>query len=198
MNLDSRKNIPLPRSMKASDWVDLLAENFIPDDLEKETVYSLLHHLEDLKLLVASDNETLMWSELKVGMSLNRQIQVMRDGMMRMANTEIGFAIPFFIGFEKLKLPAIESLLEPKQLTVKNKTIPKPELASDLNNLQIVKKVGRQLKPFLQAESIIVKKLLGNHTSKADARKLFQYIFWKENSKAQPREWEQLSRKRHR
>ena len=198
MNLDSRKNIPLPRSMKASDWVDLLAENFIPDDLEKETVYSLLHHLEDLKLLVALDNETLMWSELKVGMSLNRQIQVMRDGMMRMANTEIGFAIPFFIGFEKLKLPAIESLLEPKQLAVKNKTIPKPEVASDLNNLQIVKKVGRQLKPFLQAESIIVKKLLGNRTSKADARKLFQYMFWKENSKAQPREWEQLSRKRHR
>ncbi len=74
--------------MKASDWVDLLAENFIPDDLEKETVYSLLHHLEDLKLLVASDNETLMWSELKVGMSLNKQIQVMRDGMMRIANTE--------------------------------------------------------------------------------------------------------------
>jgi len=198
MKLDSRKNIPLPRSMKASDWVDILAENFIPDDLEKETVYSLLHHLEDLKILVASDNETLMWSELKAGMSLNRQIQVMRDGMMRMANTEIGFAIPFFIGFEKLKLPAIESLLEPKQLIVKNKTIPKPELASDLNNLQIVKKVGRQLKPFLQAESIIVKKLLGNRTSKADARKLFQYMFWKENSKAQPREWEQLSRKRHR
>jgi len=198
MNLDSRKNIPLPRSMKASDWVDFLAENFIPDDLEKETVYSLLHHLEDLKLLVASDNETLMWSELKVGMSLNKQIQVMRDGMMRMANTEIGFAIPFFIGFEKVKLPAIKSLLESKQLTVKDKTVPKPELASDLNNLQIVKKVGRQLKPFLQAESIIVKKLLGNRTSKADARKLFQYMFWKENSKAQPREWEQLSRKRHR
>ena len=198
MNLDSRKNIPLPRSMKASDWVDLLAENFIPDDLEKETVYSLLHHLEDLKLLVASDNKTLMWSELKAGMSLNKQIQVIRDGMMRMANTEIGFAIPFFIGFEKLKLPAIESLLEPEQLTVRNKTIPKPEVASDLNNLQIVKKVGRQLKPFLQAESIIVKKLLGNRTSKADARKLFQYMFWKENSKAQPREWEQLSRKRHR
>jgi len=184
--------------MKASDWVNLLAENFFPDDLEKETVYSLLHHLEDLKLLVALDNETLMWRELKGGMSLNEQIQVMRDGMMRMANTEIGFAIPFFIGFEKLKLPAIESLLEPKQLTVRNKTIPKPEAASDLNNLQIVKKVGRQLKPFLQAESIIVKKLLGNRTSKADARKLFQYMFWKENSKAQPREWEQLSRKRHR
>jgi len=198
MDLDSRKNIPLPRSMKASDWVNLLAENFIPDDLEKETVYSLLHHLEDLKLLVALDNETLMWRELKGGMSLNQQIQVMRDGMMRIANTEIGFAIPFFIGFEKLKLPAIESLLEPEQLTVKNKTIPKPELASDLNNLQIVKKVGRQLKPFLQAESFIVKKLLGNRTSKADARKLFQYMFWKENSKAQPREWEQLSRKRHR
>ena len=131
-------------------------------------------------------------------MALKEQIQVMRDGMMRMAHTEIGFAMPFFIGFEKLKLPAIESLLESKGLAVKNKNTPKPELASDLSNLQIVKKVGRQLKPFLEAESIIVKRLLGKRTSKADARKLFQYMFGKINSKAQPRKWEQLSRKRHR
>ena len=198
MHSDSGSNIPLPKSMQVSDWVKLLTEDFTPDDLDKETAYSLLHYLEDLKLLIPFENDTLKWKELRDGMALKEQIQVMRDGMMRMAHTEIGFAMPFFIGFEKLKLPAIESLLEPKQLTVKNKTISKPELTSDLNNLQIVKKVGRQLKPFLEAESIIVKRLLGNRTSKADARNLFQYMFGKINSKAQPRKWEQLSRKRHR
>ena len=198
MHSDSGSNIPLPKSMQVSGWVKLLTENFTPDDLDKETAYSLLHYLEDLQLLIPFENDTLQWKELRDGMALKEQIQVMRDGMMRMAHTDIGFAMPFFIGFEKIKLPAIESLLESKVLAVKNKNTPKPELASDLSNLQIVKKVGRQLKPFLEAETIIVKRLTGKRTSKADARKLFQYMFGKMNSKAQPRKWEQLSRKRHR
>ena len=198
MHPDSGSNIPLPKSMQVSSWIKLLTEDFTPDDLDKETAHSLLHYLEDLKLLIPFENDTLKWKELRDGMALKEQIQVMRDGMMRIANTEMGFAIPFFIGFEKLKLPAIESLLESKVVAVRNKNTPKPELASDLSNLQIVKKVGRQLKPFLEAETIIVKRLIGKRTSKADARKLFQYMFGKINSKAQPRKWEQLSRKRHR
>ena len=198
MQTNSGSKIPLTISMKVSDWVKFLTEDFTPDDLDKETACSLLHYLEDLKLLIPFENDTLKWKELRDGMALKEQIQVIRDGMMRMAHTEIGFAMPFFIGFEKLKLPAIESLLESKQLAVKRKNTPKPELASDLSNLQIVKKVGRQLKPFLEVESIIVKRLLGKRTSKADARKLFQYMFGKLNSKAEPRKWEQLSRKRHR
>ena len=198
MDSDSGSNIPLPKSMQVSGWVKLLTEHFTPDDLDKETAYSLLHYLEDLKLLISVENDTLKWKELRDGMALKEQIQVMRDGMMRMVHTEIGFAMPFFIGFEKLKLPAIESLLESKILEVKNKNTPKPEVASDLSNLLIVKKVGRQLKPFLEAETIIVQRLIGKRTSKAAARNLFQYMFGKMNSKAQPRKWEQLSRKRHR
>ncbi len=198
MDQDSESNIPLPKSMQVSDWVKLLTADFTPDDLDKETAYSLLHYLEDLQLLIPFENDTLKWKELRDEMALKEQIQVMRDGMMRMAHSEIGFAMPFFIGFEKIKLPAIESLLESKVLAVKNKNTHKPELASDLSNLQIVKKVGRQLKPFLEAETIIVKRLIGKRTSKADARKLFQYMFGRINSKAQPRKWEQLSRKRHR
>jgi len=198
MDSDSGRNIPLPKSMHVSDWVKLLTADFTPDDLDKETAYSLLHYLEDLQLLIPFENDTLKWKELRDGMLLKEQIQVIRDGMIKMAHTEIGFAMPFFIGFEKLKLPTIESLLESKELVVKNKNTPKAELSSDFSNLQIVKKVGRQLKPFLEAESIIVERLLGKRTSKADARKLFQYMFGKINSKAQPRKWEQLSRKRHR
>ena len=198
MHPDSGSNIPLPKSMQVSSWVKLLTEDFTPDDLDKETAHSLLHYLEDLKLLIPFEKDTLKWKELRDGMALKEQIQVMRDGMMRIAHTEIGFAMPFFIGFKKLKLPAIESLLESKMLAVRNKNTPKPEVASDLSNLQIVKKVGRQLKPFLEAETIIVKRLIGKRTSKADARNLFQYMFGKMNSKAQPRKWEQLSRKRHR
>ena len=198
MDSDSGSNMPLPESMHVSDWVKLLTADFTPDDLDEETAYSLLHYLEDLQLLIPFENDTLKWKELRDGMLLKEQIQVIRDGMIKMAHTEIGFAMPFFIGFEKLKLPTIESLLESKELAVKNKNTRKAELSSDFSNLQIVKKVGRQLKPFLEAESIIVERLLGKRTSKADARKLFQYMFGKINSKAQPRKWEQLSRKRHR
>ena len=198
MHPDSGSNIPLPKSMQVSSWIKLLTEDFTPDDLDKETAHSLLHYLEDLKLLIPFEKDTLKWKELRDGMAIKEQLQVMRDGMMRIANTEMGFAMPFFIGFEKLKLPAIESLLESKVVAVRNKNTPKPEVTSDLSNLQIVKKVGRQLKPFLEAETIIVKRLIGKRTSKADARKLFQYMFGKINSKAQPRKWEQLSRKRHR
>jgi len=198
MDSDSGSNMPLPKSMHVSDWVKLLTADFTPDDLDKETAHSLLHYLEDLQLLIPFENDTLKWKELRDGMLLKEQIQVIRDGMIKMAHTEIGFAMPFFIGFEKLKLPTIELLLESKELVVKNKNTPKAELSSDFSNLQIVKKVGRQLKPFLEAESIIVERLLGKRTSKADARKLFQYMFGKINSKAQPRKWEQLSRKRHR
>ena len=99
MELDSGSNIPLPKSMQVSDWVKLLTVDFTPDDLNKETAYSLLHYLEDLQLLIPFE-DTLQWKELRDGMALKEQIQVMRDGMLRIAHTEICFAMPFFIGFE--------------------------------------------------------------------------------------------------
>ena len=106
--------------------------------------------------------------------------------------------MPFFVKLESIKLPTLESLIGAEEKKARSKVIPKPERASDLSNLQIVKKVGRQLEPFLKAESTIVSRLIGEHTSKADARLLFNYMFGKMGSKAQPRKWEQLSRKRHR
>ena len=77
MHSDSGSNIPLPKSMQVSDWVKLLTEDFTPDDLDKETAYSLLHYLEDLKLLIPFENDTLKWKELRDGMALKEQIQVM-------------------------------------------------------------------------------------------------------------------------
>ena len=115
-----------------------------------------------------------------------------------MSQTKSGFALPFFIRLETIELPTLESLIETEDKEAKNNITTKPERSSDLSNLQIVKKVGRQLEPFLKAESTIVSRLIGEHTTKADARLLFNYMFGKMGSKAQPRKWEQLSRKRHR
>ncbi len=184
--------------MKTLDWITILKENFTSDDLEDETLYALLNYLIDLGLLVPSENDSLRWRGLANDMEWEEKIPVMQTELLRVSQTELGFALPFFIKLETIKLPTLESLIETGEKKARSKIIPKPERSSDLSNLQIVKKVGRQLEPFLKAESTIVSRLIGEHTTKADARRLFHYMFGKMGSKAQPRKWEQLSRKRHR
>ncbi len=184
--------------MKILDWIAILKENFTHDDLEDETLYALLNHLIDLGLLIPSDNDSLRWQGIDKELKREEQIPVMQTDLLRVSQSESGFALPFFIRLETAKLPTLESLFEVEDKRERSKVIPQPERSSDVSNLQIVKKVGRQLEPFLKAESIIVSRLIGEQTTKADARQLFHYIFGKMGSKAQPRKWEQLSRKRHR
>ncbi len=188
----------LSDNMKDADWVKFLKDNIVPSDIDDETVHSLLHYFEDLNLLIRSANDGLKWQGAEEHVSEDEKRQSVKDGLLQMAQTQLGFALPFFIGFQSIELPTIESLINSESQKNKSKEIPKLEPASDFSNLQIVKKVGRQLKPFLEAESTIVSRLIGDRTSKEDARYLFQYVFGKINSKAQPRKWEQLSRKRHR
>ena len=183
--------------MKISDWINFLKENFISDNLEDETLYALLNYLIDLGLLVSTENDSFEWQGLSNDVERVEKIRVMQTDFLRLSQSEPGFALPFFVRIDT-GLPTLESLIENKEKNATSKIIGQPERSSDLSNLQIVKKVGRQLEPFLKAESTIVSRLIGEHTSKADARLLFNYMFGKMGSKAQPRKWEQLSRKRHR
>ena len=191
-------NTSLPKNMKSSDWIKFLKEKFILDDLNNEAYYALIHYFEDLGLLIKGDKEVLVWSSLSKKSGSDDLHTMIKDSIRKMSQTDAGFALSFFIGFEKVDLPTLESLIGSKKSNDRKESSSKPELASDLSNLQIVKKVGKQLKPFLEVENKIVSKLQGKCTTKADARHLFQYIFGKINSKAAPRKWEQLSRKRHR
>jgi hypothetical protein len=184
--------------MKALGCITFLKENFTSEDIEDETLYALLNYLIDLRLIVPSKNDSLRWRGLDSDLEWEEQKPVIQTELLRVSQTEPGFALPFFVKLESIKLPTLESLIGAEEKKARSKVIPKPERASDLSNLQIVKKVGRQLEPFLKAESTIVSRLIGEHTSKADARLLFNYMFGKMGSKAQPRKWEQLSRKRHR
>ena len=184
--------------MKALRWFTILKKNLTSDDLEDETLYAFLNYLVDLELLVHLENDSFRWSGSANDLEGEEQIAVIQADLLRVSQTKSGFALPFFIRLEKIELPTLESLIETEDKEAKNKITPKPERSSDLSNLQIVKKVGRHLEPFLKAESTIVSRLIGEHTTKADARLLFNYMFGKMGSKAQPRKWEQLSRKRHR
>ena len=183
--------------MKISDWINFLKENFIYDDLEGETLYALLNYLIDLGLLISTKNDSFEWQGLSSDEERVEKIRVMQTDFLRLSQSEPGFALPFFVRIDT-ELPTLESLIKTKEKKEKNKIIGQPERSSDLSNLQIVKKVGRKLEPFLKAESMIVSRLIGVRTTKADAQQLFHYIFGKMGSKAQPRKWEQLSRKRHR
>ena len=183
--------------MKILDWINFLKENFIFDDLDDETIYALLNYLIDLGLFVSTENDSFEWQGLSNDVERVEKIRVMQTDFLRLSQSEPGFALPFFVRIDT-GLPTLESLIETKEKKAKSKIIGQPEASSDLSNLQIVKKVGRQLEPFLKAESTIVSRLIGVRTTKADAQQLFHYIFGKIGSKAEPRKWEQLSRKRHR
>ena len=62
-------NTPLPKNMKSSDWIKILKEYFIPDDLNDEACYSLIHYFEDLGLLTKKDKDVLVWSDLSKELS---------------------------------------------------------------------------------------------------------------------------------
>ena len=143
--------------MNSSDWVKFLSENFFFADLEEETVYSLLHYLEDLELLEPSENVGFVWKDLPEGLSLEEMVQFIQTGLKKMSSTKLGFALPFFIKIINVELPTIQSMVESGKNVEENKRNFKSGSTSDLSNLQIVKKVGIQLKPFLEAEKLINK-----------------------------------------
>ena len=184
--------------MNFSEWVKFFSEKIFFEDLEEETIYSLLRYLEDLGLLVPCKKGDFIWKGLPEDLSLEEKVQFIQTGLKKMAFTKVGFALPFFIKIGNIELPTMESMVETGKNVEENKRNFKSETTSDLSNLQIVKKVGIQLKPFLEAEKSIVERLIGKNTKKSHARNLFQYIFGKINAKAPPKKWEQLSRKRHR
>ncbi|MEC9423792.1 MAG: hypothetical protein VYC01_05555, partial [Nitrospinota bacterium] len=107
--------------MNSSDWVKFLSEKIFFADLEEETVYSLLHYLEDLELLVPSENVEFVWKDLPEGLSLEEMVQFIQTGLKKMAITKLGFALPFFIKIENIELPTIESIVENGKKVEENK-----------------------------------------------------------------------------
>ncbi|CCQ91658.1 hypothetical protein NITGR_750016 [Nitrospina gracilis 3/211] len=75
------------------------------------------------------------------------------------------------------------------------KTLPKG--SADPSNLQIVKKVGRQMGSYITLEKEFIARIVGTYTTRAEARKIFNAALVKIRDKAQPQSWEQISRRRH-
>ena len=192
--------------MSLDAWGKFLIEFIVSSDLSEELVGSFLRHLADLGVLLPCDDDVWEWCNSEV--ELKNLIAKVKKDLESLCDSESGFALPYFIGYKNLYKKSLQ--FDDEQDT-SGKTSPKINItrkrsefssnikpASDLSNLQIVKKVGQQLQPFLQLEESIVSRLTGKQAGKQDAQKLFHYMFGKIGTKAEPRVWEQLSRKRHR
>ncbi len=188
--------------MSLDHWVSFFIEFIFPDDLNAEIAESFLRHLADLGSLVPVGEDLWRWSDCDSQIDSKKLLVRVQKDIEALSDSESGFALSYFIGYKSLTrklLTAETDSFSSKNINRKgNEPSTAAKSASDLSNLQIVKKMSKQLQPFLQIEEAVVSRLVGKHTGQRDAQKLFHYMFSKVGSKAEPRVWEQLSRKRHR
>ena len=184
--------------MSLDAWGKFLIEFIVSNDLSEELVGSFLRHLADLGVLLPCDDDVWEWCNSEV--ELKNLIARIKNDLESLSDSESGFALAYFIGYKKLNKKPLDDKVDSKDNINRKQSKLPPDIkpASDLSNLQIVKKTSKQLQPFLQIEESVVSRLTGKHVGKQDAQKLFHYMFGKVCAKAEPRVWEQLSRKRHR
>ena len=188
--------------MERFEWIRFFMKFIVSDDLKEEVTESFLRHLAELGLLVSVGENVWDWKGCDSSVDSEKLISRVQSDLELLSDTEPGFALAYFIGYKELNkkpLFTITGSSDSKSANEKRKeSVPHGKPASNLSNLQIVKKVGKQLQPFLQIEESVVSRLIGEYVDKQDAQKLFHYMFGKAGSKAEPKVWEQLSRKRHR
>ena len=184
--------------MSLDAWGKFLIEFIVSNDLSEELVGSFLRHLADLGVLLPCDDDA--WERCNSEVELKNLIARIKNDLESLSDSESGFALAYFIGYKKLNKKPLDDKVDSKDNINRKQSKLPPDIkpASDLSNLQIVKKTGKQLQPFLQIEESVVSRLTGKHVGKQDAQKLFHYMFGKVCAKAEPRVWEQLRRKRHR
>ena len=193
-------NEPLTQVLPIDEWVYWFKDHLLSSKIEHETVRAFLFHLVDLGILAKSGKD--LWKISSLDPEIDMGLSELKRRMMDLSQTREGFAIVFFLSRpEGAPSPSwnFESLFaaDGGGTIVNENRSAKPEKSSDLSNLQIVKKIGRQLQPFLEMENRALSRLQGPNTSKEDAQKIYNHIFSQIREKAKPRQWEQISRKRH-
>lgn len=197
----------LSRPLPLGQWVSWFLEKFAAPDLDPACVRSYLFHFADLGVLKPFDSGLWELTGVDSDVPPDRIENDLRVRLETLSQTEQGFALACFLGRPPGKLPGpVADSSRPSRPGKKDRAAsaggpsgyPPIQRASDLSNLQIVKKVGRQLSPFLEMEKNMLARLQGPHTAKEDAQRIFNYVLGKTRKKAEPKKWEQLSRKRHR
>jgi len=190
------KDKKLQRSI--TSWGELLKNNILVPDVDDATVAALCAHLADLGVLEKAGEEN--WQVIPYPKGSPAVEEELKKILTDLCATEQGFALRYF-----LKDPPTPQLTDSSQgrQTSEAKAAPKnnPQLidqkTSNLSNLQLVKKYGRQVEQFVELEKNYTARLIGPHTKLKEARKIFNFILSRMKQKTEPRPWEQLSRRRH-
>jgi len=194
----------LPKGVLSEEsLLALLRREIVREGVGDKVLKSLIRHLADLALLQTGDGTH--WK--LAGTDPDSEIswaQILRERMIALCREKQGSALKFFIKNPPDNLPPSLFELQPEgfQGTLSEGLISPqggllPKTSSNLSNLQIVKKVGRQLSPFIELETRCLEKLEGTQTTRQDARNLFNFVIGLMKEKGTPRPWEQLSRRRH-
>lgn len=193
-----------PRQVHTLDqWAVWFKRELAPQDLDGNGVLAYLHYFSDLGIFdfISIDGKWRI-SGIEVDSNLDGIREKVLNILEKISLTEKGFALNYFLGrhpeVSTINNKTTKPLIANKPAVNKNREASNLEKASDLSNLQIVKKVGRQLQPFLEFERETVARLIGTHTQKKEARVIFNFILRHTRKEAEPKKWEQLSRKRHR
>jgi hypothetical protein len=178
-----------------------LKDRILYEEADLELTGSFIRYLTDLQVLTLSPPDNYFVSN-KPNTILDETLtaDIFLPFLEKESETKNGFAIGYFLrstlkGYSPKNLPDI--FQEKSEAPVKKSIFSAPGKASDLSNLQIVKKVGKQLLPFLELENKYISCLRGENVTKEDAKRLFQHILPQIKEKGKPKEWEQLSRRRH-
>ena len=172
-------------------WVARFKRDIVPPDVGDEVVRAFLRHLADLGVFRIGGDSRWALAGMEPAEILNH--------LEKLCSTKNGFAVGYFL----VSRPADDQSAKPAAPPDEFKsTAGRRESgfkrSADPSNLQIVKKTAAGLQPFLDLEKNWLDSLAGPNTSRDDARKLFNYILSKTQTKAQPMKWQQISRRRHR
>ena len=184
------------RERSVSSWGELLRDSILTPDVDNATVTALCCHLMDLGVLEKAEEDKLkLMPDSDDSLSIEEE---MGKRFNDICATEQGFALRYF-----LKDPPpiandthAEGASETEHKPKRNSQL-LDQKTSNLSNLQIVNKYGRQVQSFMELEKSYTEKLLGPHTTLKEARKIFNFIMSRMQQKTEPRPWEQLSRRRH-
>lgn len=179
-------------------WVTLLKEHILVAGVNEATVAALCGHLADLGVLAKTGEED--WQLVSPSDGTMEVEKVLEQRLYDLCASESGFALRYF-----LKNPPVSKIMSDSPDQQKSNTAAdsksNPQLldqkTSNLSNLQLVRKYGRQVESFVELEKSYTEKLLGPHTTLKEARKIFNFMLSRMKQKTEPRSWEQLSRRRH-
>ncbi len=184
-------------------WFEWFLDGIFNADIDGAGGPPILHYLLDLNIFVSEGKGLLKLSRVSKGQSSHEVKKRLLETLNDLTKSENGFALVYFLSnYSNKKLPPLiteEHSSSSKRKNIFNKNyLPGEKQSSDLSNLQIVKKLGSQLRPFLDVEQKTIARLRGTYTSQEDAQWLFSYILNKIRKKSPAKRWEQISRKRHR